>query len=723
MPEITHHERLMNIITPLGENALLINKVSANEGLSELFSYELELFFDEENKDGVKSTDVKPESLLCKAIAISVTQNDKTTKRQFNGMIARFSSGRRLSRRFSVYYATVVPHIWLLTRNTQSRIFQQMSVPDILKKVFSGFDVAYEHQGNYAPRNYCVQYRETDFDFASRLMEEEGIYYYFKHEDGKHQMVIGDTPQKHLECPSKSSIPFFIDVAQETGYVTSIQNWRTDYQLQTGKITLWDYSFQLPDKHLEATKPLSNVVGDTAKLEFYDYPGGYSRWFDGISKAGGEQDSELNKVFEDNMRVAQVRMQEQDVRYKTAAGVSDCSSITAGYYFTLTEHPDSDVNGKYLITSVNHEIEQTPNFETGDYLEFPYRNSFSCIPHGTSGNPPFRPLRKTAKPIIYGSQTAVVVGPGGEEIFTDKYGRVKVQFKWDREGQSDAGSSCWVRVAQSWASKSWGSFALPRIGMEVIVHFLEGDPDQPIITGCVYNAGAMPPYKLPDYKTKTTIKSDSSPGGGGFNEFRIEDKKGEEQIFIHAEKDFETRVKKDLKELVKNDRHLIVENSQFEKVKTDKHLQVGGDHNEKITSTMSLNVGEDLQEKVGQNYALDAGMAVHIKAGMTVVIEAGASLTLKVGGSNYINISPAGVAIAGTMVMINSGGAPGSGAGSSPDTPADPIEACDADPGSKPPVPSPEKPASPVTYSPMALSMQNAANSGVPFCAICSQKS
>ena len=232
----------------------------------------------------------------------------------------------------------------------------------------------------------------------------------------------------------------------------------------------------------------------------------------------------------------------------------------------------------------------------------PYTNDFTCILYG-AGRPSFRPLRKTPKPIVRGSQTAYVVGPSGEEIFTDKYGRVKVQFHWDRDGKADAGSSCWVRVAQPWAGNKWGSVFIPRIGMEVVVSFLEGDPDQPIITGCVYNAGAMPPYTLPDEKTKSTLKSNSSKGGGGFNEFRIEDKKGSEQIFIHAEKNEDIRVKNDCMELIQHDRHLIIENDQFEKVKKDKHLQVTGDHNEKIGGTMSLTVGSDLQEKVSMNYA------------------------------------------------------------------------------------------------------------------------
>jgi type VI secretion system secreted protein VgrG len=253
--------------------------------------------------------------------------------------------------------------------------------------------------------------------------------------------------------------------------------------------------------------------------------------------------------------------------------------------------------------------------------------------------------------------------------------------------------------------------------MEVLVHFLEGDPDQPIITGCVYNPQTMPPYTLPDEKTKSTIKSNSSKGGAGFNEFRFEDKKGSEQIFIHAEKDQDIRVKNDCKELIKHDRHLIVENDQYEKVKKDKHMQVTGDHNEKVDGTMSLKVGSDLQEKVGSNYALESGMGVHIKAGMTAVIEAGTNVTMKVGG-NFVSITPAGVTISGTMVLINSGGAAGSGAGCNPEMPKDPKEATNADPGQNTALKPPAPPVAPVNYSQMAASMKSAANSGTPFCDI-----
>jgi type VI secretion system secreted protein VgrG len=342
-----------------------------------------------------------------------------------------------------------------------------------------------------------------------------------------------------------------------------------------------------------------------------------------------------------------------------------------------------------------------------------YENDFSCIPHPT----PFRPPRLTKRPKIQGTQTAMVVGPPGEEIFVDKYSRVKVQFHWDREGKYDDKSSCWIRVSQPAAGKGWGFIWIPRIGQEVIVDFLDGNPDRPIITGRVYNGESMPPYALPKEMTKSTMKTYSSKGGGGFNEIRLEDKKGKEQIFINAERNQDIRIKNDLYETIGVDSHLIIEGDQLERISGDRHLHVKGDENEKIDGTLSREAGMDLQEKVGMNYAMDAGMEIHLKSGMNVVIESGTTLTLKVGG-NFINLNPGGVFISGSMVMINSGGAAGSGSGSSPQPPKDPKEADTADPGEMAELPPAKAPQKPTKFSPAALVLQQAAKSGTPFCDI-----
>ncbi len=699
MSDTTQQNRLLSISTPLGEDFLLINRLTATEEISALFEYEVELLH-EEDAPGFEATTIDAKKLLGQAVAIEINQRDGT-KRLLSGMITHFSQGHR-DIRFSYYYATIVPYVWLLTQISQSRIFQHLSVPDILKKVFDGFEVSYELQGTYNPRNYCVQYRETDFDFASRLMEEEGIYYYFEHTDGKDKMVVADTPQSHRDCPSKSDIPFALKVPGEEDFITSIKKWQNDHQLQSGKVSFWDYNFQLPSKKLDASQPTIFSVADNEKLELYDFPAGYARKADGIASGGGEQASDLQNVFEDKTRKAEIVMQSIDSQYRIISGNSDCSALTSGYRFKFFNHPTADQNGQYVITSVSHEVEQNPTYTTDDDIERPYNNSFTCVAHG-SGAPPFRPAQKTEKPTIQGSQTAMVVGPAGEEIFTDKYGRVKVQLHWDREGQDNADSSCWIRVSQPWAGNGWGTMFIPRIGMEVVVHFLEGDPDQPIITGCVYNPSTMPPYKLPDEKTKSTIKSNSSKGGGGFNEFRFEDKKGSEQVFLHGEKDQDIRIKNTRREFIGNDRHLIVYRDKREKVKRDKHIIVERDVIEKIErdyhrhvegkvamrtdGSVSHKIAGNMAEDVAGSQSIQVGDTLYIKAGTKVVVDAGTQITLKVGG-NFVDIGPSGVTIKGTMVLINSGGAAGSASLQTIVPPLDPEEAeiaDNADPGSKAP--------------------------------------
>lgn len=699
----------------MADDYLLINRLIATEGVSRLFSFEIELMHEEE-VPGFEPTIVDPESMLGQGVAISMNHREGT-HRSYSGIINHFSQGNR-NTRFSFYYATIVPHVWILTQKHQSRIFQHKSVPDILKEVFEGFEVSYQLQGSFKPRNYCVQYNETDFDFVSRLMEEEGIFYFFEHEQGRHKLIVANTPQSHPDCPSKSEIPYFVAVERaKEDFISSVTAWRTDHKLQSGKVTLWDYHFQDPKKKFDATQPSLFNVADNKKLEIYEFPAGYARKYDDIDRGGGER-SDVRNIFDEKKKIAEIAMQSLDADYRVTTGTSDCTTMTAGHKFKFINHVDE---GDYLITSVVHEAEQNPSYVSDDDIEEPYSNSFSCIALG-KGNPPFRPRKQTAKPVIQGSQTAFVVGPPGEEIFTDKFGRVKVQFHWDRDGQYNADSACWIRVAQAWAGNKWGMMFIPRIGMEVIVHFLEGDPDQPIITGCVYNPDTMPPYTLPDEKTKSTVKSDSSKGGKGFNELRIEDKKGSEQIFVHGEKNLDVRIKNNAMEFIAKDRHLIVDNDQFEKVKKDKHLKVGGDKNEKVTGSVSLKVDNDIQEKSGKNYAVDAGMGIHLKAGMSAVIEAGVALTLKVGG-NFININPGGIFIKGTMVMINSGGAAGSGAGSNPELPRDPIEADQADPGMRVALPRPNAPPEkPEFTSPAAKVMLSAAENGTAFCEICSRQ-
>jgi type VI secretion system secreted protein VgrG len=440
------------------------------------------------------------------------------------------------------------------------------------------------------------------------------------------------------------------------------------------------------------------TVKDQDEYEIYDYPGVYEK------KADGDL-------------LAKTRLQETQAFKSRVSGKSNCRCFATGSTVDVTDHYRKDMNKKWLMTAVYHQCTLGETYGSGGSDEgFFYTNTFEAIPDTV----PFRPVRVTPKPSVQGCQTAVVVGPKGEEIYPDKFGRVKVQFHWDREGQKNEDSSCWIRVSHPWAGKGWGAMHVPRIGQEVIVDFLEGDPDQPIIVGRVYNADQTPPYALPDEKTKSTVKTESSKGGGGFNELRFEDLKGKEQVFIHAERNQDIRVKKDLFETVAEESHRKIGKDHIEEIGGDKHLAVKGDQNEKVDGTVSLKAGQDYQAKIGTKYGLDAGMEIHQKAGMNFVIESGTSLTLKVGGT-FINLNPAGVFISGPMIMLNSGGSPGTGSGVSPQPPKAPTEADNAIPGQLTTLtpPKPPRPPKPVAHSPAAIVMYQAAQSGTPFCAVC----
>ncbi len=719
----TQDTRPMRVTTPLGTDKLLITGLSGSEAMSQLFSFQLDLLA--ENK-----TEVPFEKLLGQPVTVSIALSANAGTRYFNGIASRVSQGEQ-DNTFTSYQVEIVPQFWLLTRRTQSRIFQQLPIPEILRKVLEGLEVDYRLQSRYEPRDYCVQYRESDFNFASRLMEEEGIFYYFEHKDGSHKMIVADTPQAHPNVPGNSTL-LYDNVLGGTRPEDRVYDWFKYQELRSGKRTLWDHHFELPHKHLEADKTIQETVaagsvthklklGANDKLELYDYPGEYAQRFDGVPPGGGERPDDPQKIFTDNKRTVELRMQQEALPSLRIQGSSTCANMVPGHQFTLQRHFNAD--GCYVITSVQHSA--TLDAYRTDHGVLGYHNSFTCIPNAL----PYRPPQVTAKPAVRGSQTAVVVGPPGEEIFTDKYGRVKVQFHWDREGKHDANSSCWIRVATPWAGKRWGVIHNPRIGQEVVVDFIEGDPDQPIIIGSVYNAEQMPAYmgEGPDAKHKndnklTGIKSSSTPGGQGYNEIRLDDTKGKEQIFIHGERDMDVRVKHDSRELIIHDRHQIIGTTdpskcgdQREMIYQDKHLtihrnhieHIGGDmkllvggidgpgkvdihikdekkelidkeshvhvkmeRKEKVDLNQSLTVGVNQQEKVGMNHALQAGMQIHLKAGIDVVIEAGVMLTLKVGG-NFININPAGIFIQGMMVMINSGGAAGPGAGSSPGSASD----------------------------------------------------
>ena len=713
MPDLTQENRLLELITPLGKDKLLIRSIEGVEGLSQLFSFQVDAF-----APNTETIDFSKLVGQPACVCVQMFRQGEPT-RFFHGMIQTVARGARGDFN-TAYTLQIVPAFWALTRSTQSRIFQQKSVPDILKTVLAGLTTAWEIQGTFEPRDYCVQYRESDFDFASRLMEEEGIFYYFRHTGDGHTMVIANTPSSHKDIPQAPKL-FYDPYTGGVDEAEIVYAWEKQQTLRSGKTSLWDHSFELPYKSLEAQDLILESVntgqithqlkvGGNDKFELYDYPGGYAERFDGVNPSGGDQAGELQKIFDDNKRTAKIRMQQEAVNSLSITAYTGFLGVTAGCKFAFERHYED--NDAYVITRIHFSIPQGGGYTSSDSYEGPPPEAvFNCIPLAL----PYRPQRVAPKPVVYGTQSAVVVGPPGEEIYTDKYGRVKVQFPWDRTQPYSSESSCWVRCAMPWAGKNFGFISIPRIGHEVVVAFEEGDPDQPIIVGSVYNADTMPGYGLPDNKTMSTFKSRSSPGGGGFNELRFEDKKDSEQIFLHAQKDMHVRVVNDLRETTGKTKSVLIQKDYKEQVDGNYSSTVKGDQKAKVSGSVSLKSDSDQLFKSGANYAVDAGQSVHIKGGMNVVVEAGTSFTMKV-GENFINLNSGGVFIKGTMVMLNSGGTAGSGSGCSPEAPDPPDEADKGDPGAKQASPTGKAATPKAQWSLAALSLQRASQSGAAFC-------
>jgi type VI secretion system secreted protein VgrG len=640
MVRYTQAGRFLSVATPLGPDVLLLAGFSGSEAMSQLFSYQLELYA---QTDSVAARDI-----VGKNVTWHVQPSD-AEPRYFNGFVSRFSLGGRTPRGLRPCRAEVVPWLWFLTRTANCRIFQNKSTPDILEAVFAGLGLTdYDDSAlkrSYPKRDYCVQYRETAFNFVSRLMEEEGIFYFFRHENGKHTLVLADQKGAYEDC--RESRARYYGGALPGGQLTA---WDHQYEFRPGKWAHTDYNFETPSTNLLASTDTVIDLPGVSKFEVFDYPGRYG-------------------VKGDGEAAVKVRMEEEEAAHDVVTAAGRYHTFTPGHKFTLERHEvAAEADKAYVITSIRHAASAA--VDTDPERPGEYSNTFTCIPAAVT----FRPPRTTPKPVVRGPQTAVVVGPPGQEIHTDKYGRIKVQFFWDREGKRDENSSCWVRVTEAWAGKGWGVVSTPRIGQEVVVDFLEGDPDRPLVTGRVYNAEQMPAYRLPDGKAITGMKSNSTPGGGGFNEICVDDSKGKERITIHAQYDLNTKVEHDQASLVLNnqaltvnaDRDVLVKQDLREQVTGTHHVTVNGDRNEKVAGTVSLQA-MSTQTKAQTAYAVDAGQEVHVKAGMTLVLEATA-VTIK-SGSNFVQIDPSGVTIFGTMVLINSGGAAGSGSGCSPTAP------------------------------------------------------
>ncbi len=664
------------------------------EGISTLSRLELRLVSENPEIDFAKMVD--------KPAILTMALTDYGVERYIHGMVNCFEQ-RDQHNRFTVYHATVIPALWYLTKRINCRIFQFKSAQDIieliLKEAIPG--LLFEFKLNQSPsqRDYCVQYQESDLDFISRLLEEEGIFYFFEHSEAKPKLIFADGSFAHPETPNNANIIFHSQVGGQGYTEEHIQQLYYSEQSVSNKVTLRDYNF----KHPFSPEGESSAPGSQSELEIYHYPGR----FDDAGKAN---------------KFASIRLEEQQTKQKQAKGSSFCVSLTPGHYFDLESHPRDSLNQRYLLTELNLHVEQPQALKEsggGEAAENIFDSQFECIPFST----PYRPARVTPRPKMYGSQTATVVGPKGEEIYSEKYATVKVQFHWDREGLYNEHSSCWIRVSQAWAGIGWGGINIPRIGQEVIVDFLEDDPDCPIITGKVYNGKHTTPYSLPADQTRSTIKTNSSPGGQGYNEIRFEDKKGSEQLYLHAEKDYDLRIKNNRREHVTNDFSLIVKKDLKQLVEEQKNVTIKKDNRLHVDGNEYHHVGKDLHQKISKNYHNSSGLETHFKAGQKIVIHAGMDITIKAGGS-FIRLNPSGVTISGAMIKINSGGSAASVKGAQSQTPSQPQEADTAKPGEQY-----KEPAAPVVWKAKKVDISNlqaqrvtlktAAASGTPFCEVC----
>ncbi|MBS0394488.1 MAG: type VI secretion system tip protein VgrG [Proteobacteria bacterium] len=592
----------MEIDTPLGPGQLLFRGLVGREELGRPFEYQLDLL---SRNPGINFADILGKSVTVK---LALPSGDW---RYFNGYVTRFAQVGMLGR-YSRYTATLRPWLWLLTRTANCRIFQDLSVPKIVDQVMHAHPPALvdsKCNGDYRTWDYCSQYRETDFNFVSRLLEQEGIYYYFRHDAGQHTLVLADAPTAHDAFPGYAELPFAGHDALNPDR-DGITNWELMRTIQPGIYTHDDYDFERPGVELQTTKTRQQGH-DFDHYEVYDFPGEYLK-----AQPDGEQ-------------YATVRIEELAAQYEIAQAVTNARGLSVGSTFKLTDHPRDDQNQEYLVVAANYALEYNEYESLEDTAGSGYRCSFTCMPSSRQ----FRPQRTTPKPSVQGPQTAVVVGPSGEEIHTDKYGRVKVQFHWDRDGKKNENSSCWMRVSQPWAGKGYGMIALPRIGQEVIVDFLEGDPDEPIVTGRVYNAEQMPPWALPDNKTQSGVLSRSTKQGAASNAnaIRFEDKKGAEQLWIHAERNQDIEVEADETHWVGHDRS--------KKVDHDETVNIGHDRTETVGNNETITIGNDRTESVGGNETVSVAGQRSVTISGADSLTVGGSQTITVGGSSTETIA------------------------------------------------------------------------------------
>lgn len=647
MPIISHDNRAVRVTTALPSNELLFKSMVGQDGLSTLFDYQVSLV--------TESASIDLNKLLGTEMLVSVDLV-RGGERYFHGHVSHCALTGS-DNGYLQYQCSLKPWFWFLTRTSDCRIFQQISIPDIIDQVFrdEGFtDFEMRLTASYDALEYCVQYQETDFNFVSRLMEEVGIYYYFIHAEDSHMMILCDSFSAHDPFDSYDTVSYHEagnDLAIDEDH---IDQWGFEKQLQPGKYASQDYFFKDPKADLLVNYQFENGHA-RSNFELYEYPGTYR------DRAAGEA-------------LVKNRLEETHTQFIVFSGSGDVNGLCSGFLFNLTDYLLSDQNREYLVRDASYDISMDDYTSGGDGV-FDFKTKF----HAIISDQQFRAARTTQKPKVQGPQTAKVVGPSGEEIWTDEFGRVKLQFHWDRYGVSDENSSCWVRVSQVWAGAGWGAMHIPRIGQEVIVECLEGDPDRPIVTGRVYNGDNPVPYKLPDNKTQSGIKSRSSLNGkpSNFNEIRMEDKKGSEELYFHAEKNQTTVVKNnqsisvgvDRSVTVGNDETITVEHDRIETVKNDETITIDKNRKSDIygnsESWVYKNEDNYVQEK---KYTFVKGTflgefeSTHdtkVKNDITVtttdgkiLLDASTSIKLMVGSSSLEMKADGKITIKGSDIMI-----------------------------------------------------------------------
>ena len=598
------------------------------ESLSSLFCGRLDL--------ASTFSEIAASDVLEQPVDLVVWQNGQPLRR-FTGVVNEFARGDSGHRR-TRYEVIIQPPLWRLSLMHNSRIFQTQSTDAIVRTLLEErgiIDTAFDLKRTPEEREYCVQHRETDLAFLERLAAEEGWHYRYQHGsvDGEEQpaLIIAD---HHGDAPKLVPMEYNVKAGGSTKQ-PAVFRFKYQERVRAASVAMKDYTFKNPAYAL-----MHERQADKLDAQRQDYPGRFKTDASGLPFA----ESRLEALRNDAT---------------TATGKSNRPDFTVGAKAELTEHDNQTLNREWLFTSITHKGEQSQALEEeGGSGPTTYHNDFQAIPADRTWRPNLNTLNR---PLMDGPQIAIVTGPAGEEIHCDEHGRVKVRFPWDRYSKNDEHSSAWLRVSQGWAGGQYGFMALPRISHEVIVSFLDGDPDQPIITGRTYHATNTPPYALPEHKTRTTLKTQTHKGEGS-NELRFEDEADKQQIYLHAQKDLDLLSENNRTEVIKNDSHRTVENNDFSHIKGNDHSTVDGEKRESVGGDCSQNIAGTFHQKSAGGTLSEAGTEVHHKAGAKVVLDAGAELTISAGGS-LLKLDPSGVTLSGPGIKINSGGAPGSGSG------------------------------------------------------------